>query len=291
MAGNDLTDRELLETGFGGKQIFVRDVNLLFGFCFGFIADAVIRDEERDFLAKWRHEHADDADTPLLRPVFAGIDAALADSVMTLEDVFAIIAILSEVQDRAEYYSTETINSQLIIAFCQGITCDGVVNKKELDLLNIWLEKFGEGAPEKWNALQADVRAIRGKADFSPEEADRIRRLILDYISVPDDASEPVEVGGKTFVLSGQFALGDKKSVVERIEARGGRVAAAVSKKVDYVVVGGSRSNLWKYGAYGAKIEKAMALQSEGAPIKIVSEGDLANALGEDHAHSAGILF
>ena len=54
-------------------------------------------------------------------------------------------------------------------------------------------------------------------------EADRIRRLILDYISVPDDASEPVEVSGKTFVLSGQFALGDKKSVVERIEARGGR--------------------------------------------------------------------
>ena len=256
MAGNDLTDRELLETGFGGKQIFVRDVNLLFGFCFGFIADAVIRDEERDFLAKWRHEHADDADTPLLRPVFAGIDAALADSVMTLEDVFAIIAILSEVQDHAEYYSTETINSQLIIAFCQGITCDGVVNKKELDLLNIWLEKFGEGAPEKWNALQADVRAILGKADFSPEEADRIRRLILDYISVPDDASEPVEVSGKTFVLSGQFALGDKKSVVERIEARGGRVAAGGSKKVDYAVVGGSRSNLWKYGAYGAKIEK-----------------------------------
>ena len=100
-----------------------------------------------------------------------------------------------------------------------------------------------------------------------------------------------MEASGKTFVLSGQFALGDKKSVVERIEARGGRVAAAVSKKVDYAVVGGSRSNLWKYGAYGAKIEKAMALQSEGAPIKIVSEGDLANALGEDHAHSAGILF
>ena len=53
-----------------------------------------------------------------------------------------------------------------------------------------------------------------------------------------------MEASGKTFVLSGQFALGDKKSVVERIEARGGRVAAGVSKKVDYAVVGGSRSNL-----------------------------------------------
>ncbi len=103
----------------------------------------------------------------------------------------------------------------MIIAFCQGITCDGVVNKKELDLLNIWLEKFGEGVSEKWNALQKDVRAILGKADFSPEEAERIRLLILDYISVPDDASEPVEIRGKTFVLSGQFALGDGMLIVQ----------------------------------------------------------------------------
>lgn len=291
MADKDLTDRELLETGFGWKQIFVRDVNLLFGFCFGFIADAVIREEEKEFLTKWRYEHADDADAPHLRRVFAGIDAALANSVMTLEDVFAIIAILSEVQDRAEYYSTETINTQLIIAFCQGITCDGVVNKKELDLLNIWLEKFGEGVSEKWNALNEDVRAILGKADFSPEEAERIRLLILDYIGVPDDASEPVEFRGKTFVLSGQFALGDKKSVAERIEARGGRVASGISKKVDYAVVGGARSHLWKYGAYGTKIEKAKALQSEGAAIKIISEGDLVKALGEDPAPCQRMLF
>lgn len=96
MADKDLTDRELLETGFGGKQIFVRDVNLLFGFCFGFIADAVIREEEQEFLTKWRYEHADDADAPLLRPVFAGIDAALANSVMTLETVCLLSKLKSK---------------------------------------------------------------------------------------------------------------------------------------------------------------------------------------------------
>ena len=53
--------------------------------------------------------------------------------------------------------------------------------------------------------------------------------------------------------------------MVERIEARGGRVAAGGSKKVDYAVVGGSRSNLWKYGAYGAKIEKARARRSRSS--------------------------
>ena len=83
-----------------------------------------------------------------------------------------------------------------------------------------------------------------------------------------------MEASGKTFVLSGQFALGDKKIVVEQIEARGGRVAAEVSKKVDYVVVGGSRSNLWKFGAYGAKIEKARgskarARRSRSSPKEI----------------------
>lgn len=282
MADKDLTDRELLETGFGGKQIFVRDVNLLYGFFFGFIADGVIQEEEKDFLMKWRYERADDADVPLLRPVFAGIDAALADSVLTLEEVFDMIALLSKVQNGEGNYASETIDAQLIIAFCQGITCDGVVNKKELELLSIWLEKFAGSASEKWNALKEDVKGILGREDFSLEEAERIRRLIVDYISVPDDSSEPMEFDGKLFVLSGQFALGDKKSVGKRIEALGGRIVSGVSKKTDYVVVGGARSNLWKYGAYGTKIEKAKALQSEGVPLKIVSEGDLVKALDFD---------
>ena len=85
--------------------------------------------------------------------------------------------------------------------------------------------------------------------------------------------------------------MGDKKSVAERIEALGGRVASGVSKKVDYAVVGGARSRLWKYGAYGSKIEKAEALQSEGVPIKIVSEGDLVKALGEAPAPCQKLLF
>ena len=62
------------------------------------------------------------------------------------------------------------------------------VDKKELDLLdllNIWVAKFGEGASEEWNALQKNVRALLGKGDFLSEEAERIRLLILDYIGVP----------------------------------------------------------------------------------------------------------
>ena len=49
------------------------------------------------------------------------------------------------------------------------------VDKKELDLLdllNIWVEKFGERASEEWNALQKNVRALLGKGDFLSEEAD-----------------------------------------------------------------------------------------------------------------------
>ena len=123
-------------------------------------------------------------------PVKRGVitkNAPVADASF-LRPGFAIIAFLSEVQDRAGYYSTETINTQLIIAFCHGITRDRGVDKKELDLLdllNIWVEKFGEGSSEEWNALQKNVRALLGKADFLSEEAERIRLLILDYIGVP----------------------------------------------------------------------------------------------------------
>ena len=79
--------------------------------------------------------------------------------------------------------------------------------------------------------------------------------------------------------MSGQFAFGSKQDVTRKIVELGGHVTSSVGKKTDYLVVGGTRSNLWKYGAFGTKVEKAKSLQEEGLPIIIVSEGDFINSL------------
>ena len=54
----------------------------------------------------------------------------------------------------------------------------------------------------------------------------------------PEVAAGPKPLAGKTFVLTGTLRTLTRDAARERIERLGGRVAGALSKKTDYVVVG-----------------------------------------------------
>lgn len=75
------------------------------------------------------------------------------------------------------------------------------------------------------------------------------------------------QLDGFTFVLTGTMAGMSREEATAKIEAAGGRVSAAVSKKTSYVVAG---------EAAGSKLEKARVL---GIPV--IEEGDLAAMLAE----------
>ena len=48
-----------------------------------------------------------------------------------------------------------------------------------------------------------------------------------------------------------------------------------MTKKTDYLIVGGAGSDNWKFGNYGAKVSKALEMQENGHPIVILKESDL----------------
>lgn len=48
-----------------------------------------------------------------------------------------------------------------------------------------------------------------------------------------------------------------------------------VSKKCDYVIVGGQGSEAWTTKNYGTKVKKALDLQAKGDDIIIAREADL----------------
>lgn len=121
------------------------------------------------------------------------------------------------------------------------------------------------------------LAASLADGDIDQEESARLVELLMKIIN-PCSVSAAVggiEVDGKTFCLSGTFNHGSKEEMANYLIGKGGSILSGVSKKCDYVVVGGQGSEMWTTKNYGSKVKKALDLQAKGDDIKIIGEESL----------------
>ena len=282
---NEKDDLSLLNTRFGARDSTIKNLNILYNILLGFIADGEIQDEEKDFLEKWRNDHSHERGVLLLRPVISAVDDALSDNVLTFEEVLALIQVIEKVGTLTNKYLIETIDTQLVLGICNGIIADGKITDEEVRLLLHTLQEHSKAeVSADWKVCFSWVESILNSGrSLSSDMLDEIRRHIEDFISCPSVDNLPVDFIDSQFVLSGQFALGKKKDVGQLIADRGGTTADSVSRKTRYVVVGGTRSILWKYDNYGSKVQKAKNLKESGQTIDIISEHNLSAALKREN--------
>jgi NAD-dependent DNA ligase len=88
----------------------------------------------------------------------------------------------------------------------------------------------------------------------------------------PDASGLPTV--GKRFLFTGKLSSLSRDDGKKRVEWLGGIAAGAVSRELDYLVVGDDGSPLYGQGAKGSKIVAVEKLQAHGVPIKIISERD-----------------
>ncbi len=79
----------------------------------------------------------------------------------------------------------------------------------------------------------------------------------------------------KTFCLTGEFKCATKHEVSKKLQKLGGIEKTSVSSKLDYLIVGGVGSDVWKFGKIGGKQAKAQELNEKDANIKIIDEDSL----------------
>ena len=84
---------------------------------------------------------------------------------------------------------------------------------------------------------------------------------------------------GAFFCLTGDFVFAPRRVCEETISSRGGSINSLVSKKLNYLIVGGLGSEEWKHGSFGTKIEQAINFKRAGASIALVHEDHWANSL------------
>lgn len=134
-----------------------------------------------------------------------------------------------------------------------------------------------------WEFLAGDVRRIcsRVKKMNGAWESDDPwyqKEDISGIFSLPEGFS----FEGQTVCLTGDFEFGKKADVTAFIEEHGGGCVSSVTRKTTVLLVGSKGSDAWSHGNYGSKVERALGLQQEGCPIKILKEEDVLGALSEE---------
>ena len=262
-------------------------LNELAGLVYGIGGDNVITSEELGAFDEWIQDNSDLDDNPQIAKCLEVLSTALEDRYITAIEFAELLGVARPVE-RSRMFTEATLAMQLLFGILDGIACDNVINEHELDTLLEWLKNHMHltGVYPFDNILTAVTDVLKDGV-ITKSESDyliaTIRRFTAPLEAAPCGCEkENVCISGKSFCLSGNFEHGEKSDVGKAIEVVGGVVVTSVSKKTDFLVVGGIGSTEWKFGNYGSKVSKALGLKEKGVPIVIFSEADLFKLLGED---------
>jgi len=174
-----------------------------------------------------------------------------------------------------------------LLGIAQGLLADKELRDSEIAFLDQWLNAHG-ALCDAWPGDVVHARVIEALANGYVTDEERshlistLQQLVggtLEQLANSTHVTQllPYETpsiayDGTFFCLTGDFACGPRGSCEARITALGGEIRSSVSKKLNYLVVGGLGSPEWKHGSFGTKVEKAMELKREGTPIFLVRE-------------------
>ncbi len=137
------------------------------------------------------------------------------------------------------------------------------------------------------DVIHDEIAALVSARDaVDAEKKSHLIKILKDLLAAPErellarawvsdidyDAAAQIEFPRRHFCLTGDFIHGPRRRCDADIRERGGLIAASVSQRVDFLVVGSLGSVEWKRGNFGAKIERAMYYKGRKLPMKILRE-------------------
>jgi NAD-dependent DNA ligase len=181
-----------------------------------------------------------------------------------------------------------------LVGIAQGILSDGRLNDEEIYFLSNWLNN-NASISTAWpgNVVAARIKEALQDGSITEDERRHLVETLQDLIGgdaedlhaenhvteLALDKTATVSFDNKTFCLTGEFLFAPRSNCEAVTEKRGGIISKNVSKKIDFLVVGGLGSKEWKHGSFGLKVEKAMELKQAGHKLLVVHEDQWAASL------------
>ncbi len=144
------------------------------------------------------------------------------------------------------------------------------------------LERVRQVTAEELAAIHSIGEVIADKVVNGLEREAALIDALLQHVTIaapaaPAAAAEgELSLEGQSFVFTGKLEAFDRKSAQKRVKALGGAAPSGVTKGLTYLVLGdGSEKR------ESSKLKKARKYVEEGAGIKIISEGEFIEMVGE----------
>ncbi|MEG0834691.1 MAG: exonuclease domain-containing protein [Christensenellaceae bacterium] len=249
-------------------------LNTLHGLLLGIGYDRKILPMEMDVLKVWLHDQRYSANSDI-RICCKQLKSALEDEVITKEEYECLLGLSKAAAMCKAQFCITTQATQLLMGILDGVSCDGNINDEEAKRLLGWMEEYQylrgfypyDKIFDTLTPMMEDHHLDRSEQSMLLDMIDRILHLV--------DMNTRIQYDGSAFCLTGNFMHGNKEEIGAMIESRGGSVANGVSKKIQYVVVGGAGSEKWAFGNYGSKVKKALKLIEQGCALQVVGEESL----------------
>jgi NAD-dependent DNA ligase len=200
----------------------------------------------------------------------------------------------SFIHQSAAYRNDMNRSLSALLGMAQGMLCDRHLNDAEIQFLQEWLGQ-SESIAAVWpgNVVHARVRAVLEDGVVTEPERQHLTETLQQLIGgtlaelaesahttdIPFDHPASIVFPQSRFCLTGEFVYAPPEVCAAAIERRGGMISSSVTRKLNYLVVGGLGSEEWKHGSHGTKLEKALEYKREGAAILIVHEEQWASSL------------
>ncbi|MBH9740119.1 BRCT domain-containing protein [Vibrio navarrensis] len=183
-----------------------------------------------------------------------------------------------------------------LLGICTGLVADEFITDKEIIFLHHWLMDHPI-LENTWPArmLLDKTTQILDDNIITDDERLEISKMLNEVIGSPIDNGvasgmatesafdlvDDVEIMDKLFMFTGKFAYGSRKKCEDVTRTAGGNIGGKdVTLKTDYLVVGGTASEHWKFSSFGRKIQKAIDFRDErGTNLKIIPEQQWLDAL------------
>lgn len=278
-------------------------INSLLGLVEGISVDNQVTDGEISFLKMWLDEHRELAGKHPYNELMPVVEAALADGVLTAEEVQDIRWLCEKLRSTV-YFNEVTADLQRLHAIVGGIASDAAITVSELRGLSDWLADH-EHLQRCWpyEEIGSLVTSVLADGQISLEEHTVVQQFFSEFLAVLDNRTitspgvlqggsmvglcavcPEISVSGSSFCFTGKSTRYTRTAFSRLIASLGGKPIDGVTRDLDYLIIGADGNPCWAYACYGRKVEKAVELRKAGHRLLIVHENDLHDLLADQGA-------